>query len=416
MATSTTTFLRENAPWLAAGMLMAFSSSYGQTFFISVFAGEIRGAFGLSHSAWGSIYGAGTLASAAIMIFVGGLVDRLRVRSLGAMTLGLLGLACLAMAAVPGAWALVPVILALRFAGQGMSGHIATTAMARWFVATRGRALAVATIGFALGEALLPILFVTGLRVFDWRILWVLAAAMAFAAIPLLFALLKRERTPESLPDDEQVPGLAGLHWTRAQVIRHPLFWASVPLILGPAAFVTALFFQQVHLSAQKGWTHMEFVALFPLYTATTIAAMIVSGLLIDRFGTARLMQVFQIPMMAGFVLMGLGNGIVAGAAAMALIAMSHGANTTLPTAFWADYFGTRHLGAIRALAAAIMVLGTAIGPVITGALIDWGLPFDQQMPLIAIYFALTSCLIAVGLAAAGRPPARAVRAGGPPA
>lgn len=397
-------FLRANAPWLAAGALMAFSSSYGQTYFISVFAGAIRGEFGLSHATWGAIYSAGTLVSAGLMIFAGGMTDRMRVRTLGALILGLLALACLAMAAVPAAWALVPVILSLRFAGQGMSGHIATTAMARWFVATRGRALAVATLGFALGEALLPAAFVAGLTVLPWRALWVTAAGLALVAIPLLYLLLGRERTPQSLPDSAQVPGLQGRHWTRGETLRHPLFWASVPLILGPAAFITALFFQQVHLAEAKGWTHLQFVALFPVYTAVSIAAMVGSGLLIDRIGTPLLMQVFQVPLVAGFVLMGVSDGLVAGGVAMALIAATQGANTTLPTAFWADFFGTRHLGAIRALAAAIMVLGTAIGPVLTGGLIDLGVPFDRQMPVIALYSVATTGLIAAALAASGRP------------
>jgi MFS family permease len=302
---------------------------------------------------------------------------------------------------------LVPVILCLRFAGQGMSSHIATTAMARWFVATRGRALAVATLGFAVGEALLPAAFVAGLTMLPWRMLWVIAAGLALAAIPALYLLLGRERTPQSLPDSSQVPGLQGHHWTRGETVRHPLFWASVPLILGPAAFVTALFFQQVHLADAKGWTHLQFVALFPVYTATSIAAMVGSGLLIDRIGTPLLMRVFQVPMVAGFVLMGLSDGLAPGAIAMALIALSHGANTTLPTAFWADFFGTRHLGAIRALAAAIMVLGTAIGPVLTGALIDLGVPFDRQMPVIALYFVGTSALISIALSAVGTPPRR---------
>ena len=73
-------FLRDNAPWLASGALLTFSSSYGQTYFISIFAGEIRGEFGLSHSAWGAIYGAGTLASAAMMVWAGALTDRFGTR------------------------------------------------------------------------------------------------------------------------------------------------------------------------------------------------------------------------------------------------------------------------------------------------------------------------------------------------
>ncbi|PWR02897.1 MFS transporter [Meridianimarinicoccus roseus] len=395
-------FLRENAPWLTAGLLLAFSSSYGQTYFISLFAGEIMETFGLTHGQWGSIYGAGTLLSAGLMIFVGGVTDRFRVRALGAVILTCLAGACLSMSAVSAVWMLVPVIFALRFFGQGMSSHLSSVAMARWFVANRGKALAVATIGFALGESVLPITFVSLLGVVDWRLLWVVAAGLALMAIPALALLLQRERTPQSMGDHEQSPGMEGRHWTRAQVVRHPLFWCAVPLVIGPAAFITATFFHQVHLSGEKGWQHIQFVSLFPVYTVATIAGMIGSGLLIDRFGTGRLMQLYQMPLIAAFVLMGLSDGLLWGGAAMALLGLGHGVGTTLPTAFWADYFGTRHLGAIRALATAVMVLGTALGPVATGWVIDAGIGFDRQMPVIAIYFLATSLLIGVGLRSAG--------------
>jgi MFS family permease len=60
----------------------------------------------------------------------------------------------------------------------------------------------------------------------------------------------------------------------------------------------------------------------------------------------------------------------------MVLMGASVGMHVTMMATFWAEIFGTRHLGAIRAMMAAVMVLGTALGPAITGALIDLGLDF----------------------------------------
>lgn len=396
-------FLRDNARWLAAGALLMFCSSYGQTFFISIFAGEIRSEFGLSHGQWGAIYGAGTLASATIMIWSGVLTDHFRVRVLGAAVLVLLAVASLAMASVTAAWALVPVILLLRLGGQGMSIHIASTAMARYFVATRGRALSTATLGVSLGEALLPLIFVALLTVYPWRSLWVLAAVMALLAIPALLMLLRAERTPQSSAHENQTPGLQGRHWTRPEVLRNPLFWCALPLILGPSAFGTALFFQQVHLAEVKGWPHVQFVALFPLFTVAAVASMLTTGVVLDRIGTHRLMPVVQVPSILGYLVLGQSATLSGAAVGMALIALSAGANNTLATAFWAETYGTRHLGAIRAMAVAVTVLGSAIGPFLTGGLIDAGLPFDQQMPFISAYFVGASILILFGLRVARR-------------
>ena len=61
-------FIKSNARWLAAGMLLTFTSSFGQTYFISLFAGEIQNTFDLTHGGWASIYLMGTLASAVAMI------------------------------------------------------------------------------------------------------------------------------------------------------------------------------------------------------------------------------------------------------------------------------------------------------------------------------------------------------------
>ncbi|OSP55351.1 MFS transporter [Pseudoruegeria sp. SK021] len=398
-------FLRDNARWLAAGALLMFSSSYGQTFFISTFAGEIRAEFGLSHGEWGSIYGAGTLISATIMVWAGILTDHFRVRVLGSCVLAMLALASLAMSQVSAAWALIPVILALRLAGQGMSSHIAATAMGRYFVATRGRALSTVALGVSLGEASLPLIFAALLTVFAWRDLWVVAALMALLSIPALLALLREERTPQSAAQQSQSPGLNGRHWTRPQVLRSKLFWCIIPLILGPPAFGTALFFQQVHLAEVKGWPHVQFVALFPLFTAVAVASMITTGIVLDRLGTHRLMPFYQLPMAVGFLILGGSDSLIVAAMGMALIGISNGANNTLSTAFWAETYGTRHLGANRSMATAIMVLGTAIGPFLTGALIDAGIPFDRQMPAIAVYFLLSSGLVWVGFKALRRAP-----------
>jgi MFS family permease len=396
-----TAFLIENARWLAAGALLAFLSSFGQTFFIAIFAGEIRSEFGLSHGQWGGIYTLGTTASAIAMVWAGGLTDRFRVRVLGAIVLVMLALACLSMATVSQAWLLPFVIFALRFAGQGMTSHISVVAMSRWFVKTRGRALSIATLGFAAGEALLPLVFVALMVQLDWRILWMFAAAIALSGIPFLLLLLTRERTPQSMAMSDQSLGMGDRHWTRHQTLRHFLFWFMVPALMGPAAFVTAFFFQQVHFAEIKGWTHVQLVALFPLYTGMSIAAMLLSGWALDRWGTARLIPFMHLPMVLAFVLFSVASSLPVAMVGLLFMAMTTGANSTIPNAFWAEFYGTRNLGSIKAMAAAVMVLGSALGPGITGVMIDAGVGLETQYLFVAAYFVGTSLLMRIGIARA---------------
>ncbi|HAW46248.1 MAG TPA: MFS transporter, partial [Roseovarius sp.] len=290
-------FLRDNAPWLTAGVLLTFLSSFGQTYFISVFAGEIRGVFDLSHGQWGGIYSLGTTASALAMVWAGGLTDLFRVRVLAPIVLVAMMLACLAMALNPVWWLLPVVVFALRFTGQGMMSHLAVVAMARWFVASRGKALSVATLGNALGEAILPLTFASLLIAHDWRSLWIVASAIAILGVPFLLLLLRRERTPQSWAQSSQSLGMDGRHWTRGEALGHFLFWFMVPALLGPSAFNTAFFFHQVHIAEVKQVSHVELVAMFPLYTAISIGAMVTAGLMLDRLGTPRVLPFIQIPM-----------------------------------------------------------------------------------------------------------------------
>lgn len=396
-------FVRDNANWLAAGVLLSFTSCFGQTFVISVLAGEIRADFGLSNTGWAVVYMIGTLGSAGAVLWAGSAVDHFRVRVVGALTLGGLALACLAMAAVSSVWALAAVILALRFFGIGMSSHIASVAMTRWFVSNRGRALAVATMGFAIGEAILPLSMVAALTVVGWRVIWVAAAGLVTLLIPALWWLLRRERTPQSIAREAPVAGMAGVHWPRSAVLRHWLFWMVAPALLAPWACATSFFFHQVHLAQVRGWSHVSLVTLFPIYTLSWIVSMAASGWAADRFGAIRLMPWYQLVYVACFLILGLTTSLWAAAVGLILLGVGAGAHAAIPPVFWAEVYGTRHLGAIRATVAAIMVFGSALGPGITGWFIDHGLNFGDQMVWIAGWFVLTTLPVIIATRWAGR-------------
>ena len=386
-------FLAENRLFLLAGFLLSFTSSYGQTFFISLFAGEIMAEFALTDGQWGAIYTIATTASAIVMVWAGAWTDRLRIRALARIVMLGLAVACLTMAAVPNAWLLIGVIFLLRFFGQGMMSHLAVVAMARWFIATRGKALSISATGFAAGTAILPVIFAALLLEISWRWLWVIAASLVLVMLPVIARLLRQERTPQSLAESDQSTGMSGRHWTRGEVIRHPVFWLLIPALIGPPTWGTALFFQQVHLTEVKGWSLVAYTALFPLISLVTVTFSLLSGQLIDRIGATRLMPLFMIPYGLVFVIMAQAETLTGAAIALTLFGVCQGIQSTVPSAFWAEIFGTRHIGSIKAVAGAIMVFGSAIGPGITGLFIDLGVDFPGQMIPIGLYFLVAAAL-----------------------
>ena len=391
-------FIRSNIAWLLAGFILALNSSFGQTFFISIFAGKIQAYFNLSHGDWGSIYMIGTLASAAIMIWAGTSSDIFRARSIGVFVLVGLSLSTLLMALNPAVWLLPFIVFLLRFLGQGMLPHISSVSMSRWFVSQRGKALAISNTGYALGEALLPVLFTVLMLSYHWQHLWIFASTFCFLTVPLIWVLLKNERTPQSLAKEVIAFGMLGKSWSRKEVIRHPLFWFMLPALIGPSACTTSFFFQQVYFAEIKGWTHLQLVALFPIYTLVAIIFNLVSGWALDKFGLDRIIPFYQIPLVFAFILFYFVSTQLGLALGLCFLAISAGANSTLPTAFWAEYYGTKFLGTIKALGTAIMVLGSAIGPGVTGYLIDWGFGIEKQYFIFGLYFMFSTFLMYFGI------------------
>lgn len=389
-------FLRENAVWLGSCALISFLSSFGQTFFIAVFAGDIRAEFDLSHAGWGGVYASATTISALVMMVAGGITDRLRVRVLAPLVMLGLAAAAMGLSQVSGLWALGLAIFGLRFFGQGMMSHIALTAVARWFIASRGRAVALVALGVALGEAFLPLGFVALKAHVDWRGLWIGVALLMVALAPLVWLLLRHERTPQSFAASSGALGMGARMWTRGEALRNPLFWLMIPALMGPPLWNTAFFFHQVHLGEVKGWGHATLVGLFPFYTATGVASALVSGWLIDRIGTARMLPFYLLGLAAGYAVFAVAATPLAGAVALMLMGISVGMHNTMMSTLWADAYGTRHIGAIRAMLGGVMVLGTAIGPGLTGALIDQGLDYARQGWGVSAYFLIAALLAGV--------------------
>lgn len=388
-------FLRANAPWLGAGFALALGSSFGQTYFIGLFSGALREEFGLSHGAFGALYMGATLASAAALVQLGRLADHMPARRLALLVTLAFGLVCLGMAAASSVWMLGLLIFGLRLCGQGMLSHLSQTAMARWFAANRGRALMIAAFGYPLGEALLPPLFAPLIEEIGWRAGWIAAAALLLALfLPAYAWLLARERARGQVTTAAaEAPGRDGRSWTRGEAMRDPYFWLLALGVLAPSFMLTVVFFVPAHIAEIKGLTLAEVAGGYAFYAAAAVPAAIVAGLAIDRVSARALLPLYLLPMAAGFALLAASDGLAGLWGAMALLGLTAGASSTIASAIWAELYGTRHLGSIKALTHAGMVFSTAAGPGAAGALIDFGVDLNVQAWGYVAYCAAVSAL-----------------------
>ncbi|MEX3009472.1 MFS transporter [Hoeflea sp. TYP-13] len=385
-------FLRENVRWLAGGFLLTCFSSFGQTFFISLSSGSIRAEYGLSHGEFGTLYMLATLASALTLSQVGKIVDVMSVSRVALIVIPLLALFSASMALVNSLPLLLLTIFGLRLFGQGMMTHNAITAMGRWYVAQRGRAVSVATLGQQAGEAVFPIVYVSIVASVGWRNTWLLSALLLMAvALPVIYTLMRVERQPRS--SDGVEANSAPRDWTRPEVLRDPVFWLTLLGILAPGFIGTTIFFHQVYLVELRGWSLELFAGSFAFMAGMTIIFALIGGVLIDRFSAVSLLPTFLLPLAAScFLLAGIEAqwGVFA---FMALLGVSYGLSSTLFGALWPEVYGTRHLGSIRAVVIALMVFATAMGPGVTGFLIDFGVSYPLQILLMGVY-CVAICLV----------------------
>jgi MFS family permease len=391
--------------WLAGGFLLTFTSAFGQTFFIALFASDLKREFGLSDGAFGTLYMLATLASAAVLMSIGRVADRRYLRWVSVLTLAGLALAACGMASVTSAWMLLPVLFGLRLFGQGLPGHIALTAMARWFATRRGRAIAIAAMGFPVSQAILPILGIAVTGWLGWRTAWWLsAAAVIVIPVPLILFLFRREPSdPERSAVREAgaapaAPAAPRRQWTRAEVLRDPVFYILLPGVLTSPFVVTGIFFHQVTIVHAKGWNLTWFVGWYAGNALATVIATFATGWAVDRFGATRVLPWFLLPLVTGVAVLAASDDRYAAPAFMLLSGLSLGAANTVLGAIWAELYGTRHLGSIRSLASSGGVLASALAPGLMGYLLDAGVSVTHQIWMLATY-ALLSCGLLIAVA-----------------
>jgi MFS family permease len=385
-------FAHANARLVGFGFLMAFSSSFGQTFFIGVFGPEIQAEFDLSHTLWGTIYMVGTLASALLLPWTGKQIDRIDLR-LYALLVGLfLAFSCFFVAATIAPLMLVLAIFFLRQSGQGLTSHTAVTTMARYFDLGRGRAIAIATLGFSLGEALLPIAAVLAIAALGWR--WAYAGAgglMLLVLLPFALWLLKGhgERHARHVADraaDIARGAVKASSWTRGEVLRDRRFWLLIPGLFAPSLILTAMFFHHLNVALAKGWSAEWITGNYVVYAGATIATSLFTGSLVDRIGAMRLIPFMLAPLAVGMAIIAWGQAPFWVLPYFVFIGINTGIAHTAVSAMWAELYGTDHLGAIKSLAASLGVFASALGPVIMGGLMDIGLTTDQVCLVFAGY------------------------------
>lgn len=370
--------IRQQPGLLSFGFLLTLFSSFGQTFLLSLYVPNIAEAIGATTGEMGRYYAMATLGSAALLTYIGKQIDYVELRRYGYLVAAGYVLALSGLSLATASWSVVLGLLGLRLCGQGLMGHISVTSMARYFQAARGKAISLATMGFPAGEALFPLVIAALIAAYDWR--WSLRITAVFIALALPLTLWYTLRNTDTQPpllkakrSEHRESGLLNILSTRA-------FWIIAPNVFLLGFINTALFFYQVDLGATKGWTKTWVAGSLTAFALSSALSMLTAGPLVDRFTARRIFPFYLVPYVMGLLALAFFRNPLIYPLSLFLLGFSNGLGSTIKNALQAELFGTKIIGSVRSLFTVLMVISTALGPLVFGLFIDGGWTYQYVL------------------------------------
>ena len=156
----------------------------------------------------------------------------------------------------------------------------------------------------------------------------------------------------------------------------------------------TGVFVFQSFISESKGWGTFVIAQSFMLYSVLSVVTLLVSGFLIDKFTSRKLLIYMNIPLLISALVLFLLDIPMTAFIFLGLIGISNGLANVLGSSTWAEIYGVKYIGSIKALTTALMVFSTAFGTALFGLLIDMGFSIEQIALVSAIYIFLSITLL----------------------
>ena len=378
------------------GFIFTFFSSFGQSFFLGIFNTSIRETLSITHGQFGSIYASATLCSSLLLIWVGKKIDDINIFRFAIYVTLLLSFSCFFFSKVSSIVFLFIAIFLMRFSGQGMMSHTATTTVSRYFTKSRGRALSICWFGLSSAEFILPVLMVFLLSLTTWQNIWTVIALLILIFLPIASFFLVRtvELDTRESTEGEEFKEENIKQWKRIEVIKDYKFYIVSMNMLAMPWIATGVFVYQSFITESKNWGPFVIAQSFMSYSVFSVITLLISGFLIDKFTSRKLLIFMNIPLfLSTFVIIYFDAQFTA-FIFLGLIGISNGLANVLGSSTWAEVYGVKHIGSIKALTTALMVFSTAFGTALFGILIDIGFSIEKIAIISALYILISFILL----------------------
>ena len=377
------------------GFIFTFFSSFGQSFFLGLFNAPIRNELGITHGQFGNIYAMATIISSVLLIWVGKKIDEYQIFYYSFFVIILLFLSSLFFSFINSIFLLAIGIFLMRFSGQGLMSHTSTTTISRFFEKSRGKALSTIWFGLSSAEFILPVFVTYFFVIYSWRTVWQGIAVIIILFLPIVIFNTIRSVKLESREKDQNLKiNLKIKSWQRVEVIKDFRFYIVSLNMLAMPWVATGVFVYQSFITESKMWSIYTIPKAFMVYSITSIITLFFSGFLVDKFTSRKLIPLMNIPLLFAMLVLFYNEQEISAFIFLGLIGVSNGLANVLGSSTWAEIYGVKYIGSIKALTTALMVFSTAFGTALFGALIDRGYDIENIALIAGIYIIVSLVLL----------------------
>ena len=377
------------------GFIFTFFSSFGQSFFLGLFNAPIRNELGISHGQFGNIYATATIFSSLLLIWVGKKIDDYQIIYYSFFVIFLLFLSSLFFSYIINIYFLAFGIFLMRFSGQGLMSHTSTTTISRFFEKSRGKALSTIWFGLSSAEFILPVLITYLFVIYSWGTVWQGIAILIILFLPLVVLnTIKNVKLDSREKEQNNLKKIKIKNWRRKEVIKDFKFYIVSLNMLAMPWIATGIFVYQSFISESKMWNIYTIPKAFMFYSAASIVTLFFSGFLVDRFTSRKLIPLMNLPLLLAMFVLFHYEHEVSAFIFLGLVGVSNGLANVLGTSTWAEIYGVKFIGSIKALTTAFMVFSTAFGTAVFGLLIDRGYSIENIALISGIYIIISLGLL----------------------
>ena len=286
----------------------------------------------------------------------------------------------------------------MRLSGQGLMSHASTTTISRFFERSRGKALSTIWLGLSMAEFILPVLITYFFLIYSWRSVWQGISLLIILFLPfvILSTIKSINLDSREIDHNPKIKKIKIKSWRRRDVIKDYRFYIISLNMLAMPWMATGIFVYQSFITDSKMWTVYTIPKAFMVYSITSIVTLFLSGFLVDKFTGRKLILFMNLPLLlAMFVLFQFNHGAFA-YIFLGLIGVSNGLANILGSSTWAEIYGVKYIGSIKALTTAFMVFSTAFGTALFGLLIDNGFTIENIAFVGGAYIIISLILLII--------------------